>query len=257
MTPKEVMDYLGISRAQLSYYVRTGKIATKTIENGRYDYDEYSVQLIKEKGIRKRYKRPTDDSESVYTEPKTEGQTEEPKKKRKVNRKLTYTKQTEPVSKPPKEPAKPISNGDSDIEDINKMIEEVYQSNFAIFFMKQREIMSKIKQSQVTDEELQFIMMEIPINLFEVSEALQRFKSAYEVIKLKVKGRSKENSEDILSLKLMSIAYSSVISRVESEISFSKELIMSAKKIWSARRDTESSMPVALPDYEDFINGQQ
>ena len=51
----------------------------------------------------------------------------------------------------------------------------------------------------------------------------------------------------------MSIIYTAVVTRVEIDIAFSKELIMGARKVWDARRRSEDApvgeIPPELPDY--------
>ena len=65
--------------------------------------------------------------------------------------------------------------------------------------------------------------------------------------------------------KILILAYDNLITRVEKEMSYSRELIMSAKKIYDARRNTEQSNPVSevnskqndLPDYYSSTSGKQ
>ena len=50
---------------------------------------------------------------------------------------------------------------------------------------------------------------------------------------------------------------SGIISRVETELTFARELIMSCKKIWDRRKDTDDLIPISsietdhLPDYQE------
>ena len=65
--------------------------------------------------------------------------------------------------------------------------------------------------------------------------------------------------------KILILAYDNLITRVEKEMSYSRELIMSAKKIYDVRRNTEQSNPVSevsskqndLPDYYSSTSGKQ
>ena len=120
------------------------------------------------------------------------------------------------------------------------------------------------------------------ISLFEAAESLNRLKINQEVLKLRYKQNESELMKkstartvtqkrdeaaiQMIDDKLLMLAYGSVISRVESEISLSRELIMGAKKIWDARRKTDSVMPVGevntsdiqLPDYKKlYIHGSE
>ena len=149
-----------------------------------------------------------------------------------------------------------------DFESSDALVDEIYRKYFSDYFAKENEMHQKFRDTDVpiTDKELEWIITVLPLDLFSVSNALAQFKQHHEIVKLKVKQRSKnkEASADGLDeeFKLMSIIYSSVIARVEQEISFSKELIMGAKKVWDARRDSEQtpigpSMPqVELPEYK-------
>ena len=149
-----------------------------------------------------------------------------------------------------------------DFDSADKLVSEIYDKYFASYFKKEVEMYGRFRDSDVpiNDYELSWIITALPLELFSVSNALAQFKQHHEIVKLKVKQRSKnkESSEDGLDeeFKLMSIVYSSVISRVEQEIAFSKELIMGAKKVWDARRSSEQTpigpaMPqVELPDYK-------
>lgn len=147
-----------------------------------------------------------------------------------------------------------------DFESADSLVEDIYQRYFAVYFKELDQSFLKFKDSDtpITDKELEWIITTLPLKLFSVANALAQFKQHNEIVKLKIKQR-KKNDDDTDGLdeefKLMSIIYASVISRVEQEISFSKELIMGAKKVWDARRSSEQS-PIGatniepdLPDY--------
>lgn len=155
--------------------------------------------------------------------------------------------------------------------------QQIYDEKFKKYFDKQKELMKRIKSSSnpITDEELEYILVDVPIHLFEVSEELNRFKLSLEIIKLNHKEKSKQLSEgtqdelvelkeEVLQYQIVSTVYSNVIDRVGSEKAYSRELIMSAKKIWEARRSTDNSNPVSeidtdnvgLPDYDAIAKNQ-
>ena len=141
------------------------------------------------------------------------------------------------------------------------LVSEIYDKYFASYFKKEAEMHSRFQDPDlpITDKELEWLITSLPLELFSVSNALAQFKQHNEIVKLKVKQRSKVKNDDPDGLdeeyKLMSIIYSSVIMRVEQEISFSKELIMGAKKVWDARRTGEKPsigevvVPPEIPDY--------
>ena len=136
-----------------------------------------------------------------------------------------------------------------------------YNKYFSNFFKKEVEMHARFSDTDVpvTDAELEWLITSLPLELFSVANALAQFKQHHEIVKLKVKQRSKKDNDNSDGLdeeyKLMAIIYSAVINRVEQEISFSKELIMGAKKVWDARRSSEQPaigpvVPENLPDYK-------
>ena len=126
-----------------------------------------------------------------------------------------------------------------------------------------------------------------PLELFTAAEKLNALRLNCEVVKLKNKqtleklrkdvtdaatqeGLNKTQtaervahaiSEKMVEYEVLYTAYSSVITRVENEQTFSKELIMGAKKVWDSRRSAENSNPVKevipdLPEYDITANKQ-
>lgn len=166
------------------------------------------------------------------------------------------------------------SQYDADLDATEQWCNEIYESQFSRFFSTQRKLFDRMKSKSrpITDTELEWILTEVPMNLFDASEVLNTFQMKEEVIKLQLKHKevelmkqSKESSQDrkreavsdeLLGDKVLLLAYNNVISRVEKEMSYSRELIMSAKKIYDRRKETEQSNPVSevstkddLPDY--------
>lgn len=167
-------------------------------------------------------------------------------------------------------------------EDIDAVIawcEGVYADTFSIYFEDVTSLFERMQSNKhpITDEELENILTNVTLKMFAVSEALSKLKIGQEVIKLKTRQkevefatkistaataslRQAEAADFVAEDKLLISAYSKIISRVEEEISFSRELIMSAKKIWDRRRSAESSNPVGtgvsgeLPDYTPALN---
>lgn len=165
-----------------------------------------------------------------------------------------------------------------DINEVNDWAEEEYNKYFSQYFKGEVELYNKLKggsRSQVTDEELEWILTDLPMELFCVNEQLSKLKTTQEVIKLSIKQKERlyiqdpnnsalsatQRKEEALALteedKLLVTIYDSIIERVAREMTFSKELIMSAKKIWDARRADgipipEVNVDVAndLPEYK-------
>lgn len=169
-----------------------------------------------------------------------------------------------------------------DLEDVQSFVDTVYHDNFEEHFSRVKDLYLELKSTTVpiSDESLAFILTMLPLELFAVSEALNKLRLFYELIKLKNKEEeltattqaqkfvndnetsftsSQEKSDYIkqyvtskmTEFYVMSLVYSTCISRVENEISFSRELIMGAKKIWDSRRSSEKAMPVGEVVPED------
>lgn len=159
---------------------------------------------------------------------------------------------------------------ESDLEDVSKIADEIYDKNFQSSFDEQRALYAKLKKSDtpISDADLEKILIDIPLNLFDLSEGLNTFRLSLEVLKADMKlARSKayhmceEKSAtsktefanmEVLQDNLLISIYESVINRVQNEISFTRELIMGAKKIWDARRNTSNTNPVGEPDIDNL-----
>lgn len=157
----------------------------------------------------------------------------------------------------------------------------VYDTQFAKYFSNMRDLYERLKSKSqpITQDELEQILTTVPLELFSASEALNSLRLQSEVIKLKnkefrdkvklqarvdvaTKKCSSAEQQDYIAGRLaeettefavMTTIYSAVISRVESELSFARELIMGAKKIWDSRRSTENANPISPIDVATSI----
>lgn len=145
----------------------------------------------------------------------------------------------------------------SDVEEISGIADTTYQSLVGNYFEEVKELSERFQSNNqpVTDTELESILTLLPLKLFSISEALSKAKLTNEIVKIKTKAQEGENEIDY---KLAAAVYSSVITRIEKEASYCRELIMSSKKIWDSRRSAEE-MPIRtdvssnhseLPDYD-------
>lgn len=172
-----------------------------------------------------------------------------------------------------------LSSIDTDVNAVSDWVNAMYNKDFAEHFKTQSNLYQRLQDKRViiSDEELEDILTVIPLDLFVVSEKLASLKLKQEVIKLKTKeheievlnnptlsdlsdSKKKEiAANETLEHKLTTSAITNLITRVESEIAFSKELIMSAKKIWDRRRDTENAGAISpnsnIPDLPDYVEG--
>lgn len=178
---------------------------------------------------------------------------------------------------------KALDEYSADMEAVQKFCDEIYNEHFSSNFKKVRELYQRMKSDihPITDEELEYILTTFPLELFVISEQLNKIRLNSEVVKLKNKetieklrndaiaeattqGLNKTQTNEYVShvlnrsmveYEVLLSAYNSIITRVENEQTFSKELIMGAKKVWDARRNTDLTNPVGevvpeLPEYD-------
>lgn len=155
-----------------------------------------------------------------------------------------------------------------DVEAVTDWSKQIYETRFSEYFKDQKTLYNKMGDNlhKITDDELECILTSIPLQLFTVAEHLSQLKLEQEVVKLKMKEKeheiiaSYENmseskkkeaaSIELISDKLLILVISSVIARVDHEMSFSRELIMGAKKIWDSRKKDTLPVGEVIPDGE-------
>lgn len=153
-----------------------------------------------------------------------------------------------------------------DMQAVSSWCDAIYRDWFGQYFGEAKEHFNRLKSDSqpITDEELIWILIDLPIKLFNVSEYLSKFRINREVVKLKNKQKDHElrtlsaettatkKAEDadlqMIESKLLATAYDVTVQRVESEIAFCRELIMGAKKIWDSRRHTDGVNPIGELD---------
>ena len=156
---------------------------------------------------------------------------------------------------------KTLEKVSSDINEVNEWAEEEYNKYFSEYFKGEVDLYNKLKgsRSQIQDSELEWILTDLPMELFAVTEQLSKLKTAQEVIKLSIKERERDyvkshtegsetkRKEEAAALtaedRLLVTVYDQIADRVSRQMTFSKELIMSAKKIWDARRSDGIPLP--------------
>lgn len=169
----------------------------------------------------------------------------------------------------------------SDIETTQKWADELYEKSFGNYLKGIKELYSQLESNSrpITDAELEEILTTLPLKLITISEILSQFKISKEVVNITLKQKEAEfiqsstaktitqKKEDasvaVLEYKLVQTVYATVINRVENEMNFARELIMSAKKIWDARKATEGATPTSpvitgdnsLPEYHHSTQG--
>lgn len=142
-----------------------------------------------------------------------------------------------------------------EVSEIIDIAESVYQEIVGDYFKEVQELYQRFKsiKDPITDSELEIILTLVPLKLFGVSEALSKTQLMNEIVKIKTKETKGADAE--LDYKLTSSLYGAVITRIEKEMSFCRELIMSCKKIWDSRRHAEdapihSDVTADLPEYQ-------
>ena len=169
-----------------------------------------------------------------------------------------------------------------DITAVESYIHNLYEEHFASHFARVREMYDRMKSkiSPISDSELEYILTVLPMELFACAESINAIRLNKEVVKLKNKemqAKFKKEYAEILAHtlevngskmsatafneevksrvaesmvehELFLTIYDSLITRVENEMSFARELIMGAKKVWDSRRNSENSNPVSPVD---------
>lgn len=169
-----------------------------------------------------------------------------------------------------------ISESSDVLDTVQEWYQELYTKKFEKYFRNQTDLYKRLQSESrsITDSELETILIDIPLDLFSVAETLNTLKLYMEVLKLSIKPKIKEISQNstestqtkrdqyaemqVIGDRILIKVYESVINQVENQITFSKELIMSAKKLWDARRRTEDVNPIStanpisenIPEYE-------
>ena len=168
------------------------------------------------------------------------------------------------------------------LDEICAVRDELYEEIFAELFSRVTELYQRFKSEvrPITDEELETILTELPLRLFTVSERLADIRMRMSVTKLENKhkrialiqtysiepeyeGLSQTAVRELVSTRvddemrddeIAVMVYSSLIDRIEGELSFSRELIMGSKKLWDARRSNATN-PVApvVPELPEYI----
>lgn len=161
-----------------------------------------------------------------------------------------------------------------DLNEVQEWADSEYDKYFAKYFKGEKELYDRMKSNSdpISDQELEWILTELPLELFSVTEQLSKLKTAQEVIKISVKQKERDIIESIpegsatqkkeqaqfltMEDRLLIDVYDSIMDRVNKQMSFSKELIMSAKKIWDSRRADGILMPevVVEPKKETLPN---
>lgn len=155
-----------------------------------------------------------------------------------------------------------------DIDSVKGWCNEKYQTIFASHFQRQKDLYTRLesKTRPITDAELEDILTSLPLEMFTAAEKLSQVKIAQEVIRLRNKQdlaeKKKLSKETTLTAKteeaqlqmieqvLLDTVYTAVVDRVDKEMSFTRELIMGAKKVWDRRRQTEGANPIGTPDIQ-------
>ncbi len=153
-----------------------------------------------------------------------------------------------------------LAKSQEELSPIVELYESLYRDIFAKYFDSQHELFGRLKSKfkPVTDEELENILTMTPLNLYAVAEELNKFRLNVEVLKLRIKTSESnlknldktselwvEVNNQMIDDKLLCSVYDKLILRVESEVSFSREFIMAAKKIWDGRRQTDAVNPIS------------
>lgn len=153
-----------------------------------------------------------------------------------------------------------LENNVPELEPAKDLYDRLYDDNFKSVFDKVKTLYKSMKSEfhPISNEDLEWIITMLPLELYNAAESLNKLILFSEVMKLKLKelksSKDKDISNKISEIHVAKIVYDTVISRIQNEITFSKELIMGAKKIWDSRQESTKSNPISeitdLPEYK-------
>lgn len=156
------------------------------------------------------------------------------------------------------------------VGDVRSWCKDQYDTVFAKYFEGVPELYAGVTEQsrKMTDSEIEWILTSLPLQLISVSEELSQYKLNIECLKLYIKqqeakyvseseAKTVSQKKDEAAIKVMDYqlllkAYSSVASRVDNEINFARELVMSAKKIWDSRKKVYTANPVSPTDLDSY-----
>ncbi len=148
-----------------------------------------------------------------------------------------------------------LENIYSEAEDIDTFIDEIYQKNFKVQFQKIYELIDKFRNDskKVSTEELEYLLMELPLDMFDVSSKIEMVQGLSEVAAYQAKTAKAQNNDDKYKLDVIAKRLDALVERIQRESSAARELVMSAKKLWDSRQAETKSNPIKeisnLPDY--------
>ena len=145
----------------------------------------------------------------------------------------------------------------ADTASAEKWLSETYKRIFGTYFEQSDKLYDAIHTGNVSnfsDEDLSNILSVIPLDLLVAAEALSSVKvrTAFFKQQLKEYKHDSRDATDISELELLIHCYTALEELVSTKMSFSRELIMTAKKLWDARQEGANAMPVAERDYSNL-----
>ena len=159
-----------------------------------------------------------------------------------------------------------LAEYNSDLNAVDEWVQSIWEPLFSPCFEEATTLYGKLKNldTKISDADLERILTILPLDLFRAAEILNNVRLKAETIKLKNKDKESELLrkphdapsaewkrfvDDTMSeYRLLAAAYDAIIKRAENQMTFCKELIMSAKKLYDGRRSSEHSNPVSEVD---------
>lgn len=148
---------------------------------------------------------------------------------------------------------------------------KIYEAVIGDKFLQAYQLFERYQSEDrpITDEELAWVLETLPMQLFDISECRANLQLSIDVLKLTLNanltefraGRQADFAKasettirssfeaDNLDQYVILKCQESVLAELDKKITFCRELIMSSKKLWDARRSTEQVNPVSEADY--------
>ena len=156
------------------------------------------------------------------------------------------------------------------VGDVRLWCEDEYRRVFSKYFEGVPDLYDKVStsRSKLSDDDVEWVLADLPLQLIAVSEELSQYKLNIECLKLFIKqkeaefaqqsdkksvsARREEATLKVSEYNMLLKAYSCVYSRVDNQINFARELVMSCKKIWDSRRKVYCANPVSPLDLDSY-----
>lgn len=157
-----------------------------------------------------------------------------------------------------------IVNFDEEISEAQKYAFKLYDDIFAKYFADVLKLYDKVKQDSkpISDTDLEYILTFVPLDMCVINESIAPIELKRDLAKHALKYGNLSDDDKWANHTIISI-YDNILNRVQHQMSFCREFIMTAKKIWDRRKGSEEASPISgirndsvdsdLPEYQHNV----